>query len=504
MMKTAKMIIIIVFSLILSSCASTGENAQDLILAPNSTISPIEGKWEITSIIYKLGGPLSEDTSDYIGQTALFHRDAVLIGNDYSTEPSYKIKRVKASDYLIYKFKTSPLSMGLSNEELEVVTILSDSKYFCELLLLDDDTMLYYKDDIFYKLEKKVAKVSLDEVNRYIDIEEIVQSSFGEIEAEELESGLLLGVKTQVFDEDNDLPDWEYRTYWIQSDGRQLKGVSVLDGILMPRKNGFWKIEQNRLKENGKISDDIIATPLFNLQKSEQILQDYTFNQEEKNYFTFEKDEKSTPSILRNIVFLGNDYISVENYDLDRGDRRTLQIYAVDNLTEKKPIKLSDLIGESGTNLFTEGARSVISLDKDILLNEENVGLARRNGYWTLKGRINYKENNEELYREFNIKAIPPKEMVNFDEQSLPFEAVRLAIPDVLDVFSSPNDDLIVVISTSHIVIYSIDGYDLINKPLAFIELPSDSVVIMSEWATGRYPDIWRNEMNRQGATELD
>src|SRR5690606_19973553 len=104
-------------------------------------------------------------------------------------------------------------------------------------------------------------------------------------------------------------------------------------------------------------------------------------------------EKNSMPSILKNILFIGNDYISVENIDLDRNSRRTLQVYAIDNLQEKRPIKLSDLIGENGKNIYAEGARSVLSVDPTIIPNEENVGLTRRNGYWIFNGRINYKQN---------------------------------------------------------------------------------------------------------------
>ena len=201
---------------------------------------------------------------------------------------------------------------------------------------------------------------------------------------------------------------------------------------------------------------------------------------------------------------VGNDYISVENTDLDRNSRKTLQVYAIDNLSEKKPIKLSDLIGDEGMDIFYEGASSVVSLDNSIIPNEENVGVIRRNGFWTLKGRINYKQNDEELYKDFNIKAIPPKEMVSFDELSIPWDAIRIMIPDVVDVFSSPNEEFIVVITSSHLVIYSMQDEGIVNSPIARIKLPYDSKIIMSEWAVGRYSNIWQEEVIKKDGVKLE
>ena len=94
--------------------------------------------------------------------------------------------------------------------------------------------------------------------------------------------------------------------------------------------------------------------------------------------------------------------------------------------------------------------------------------------------------------------------MGSYDELSIPWDAVRLTVPDVVDVFSSPNNEFIVVITSSHIVIYSVEEYDIDNAPVARIRLPNESSVIMSEWAIGRYPGIWQNEMIKHGATEVE
>ena len=249
-MKLVKLIALMISAILLTSCADSGGQVQDLIIAPDTKISAIEGKWEVTSLLYRLGSNINDEESDYIGKEALFHTDAVVLGSEYTKEPSYKIKRVKTSDYLIYKYKTSPLSLGLQNEYIDVITVLNQEQYFCELLRLDDKTAFIYKEDGFFRLERKVAKVSLDEVLRYIDVEESVQQSFGSIEPENLNSGVLLGFKIQSFDEDTELPIWEYTTYWIQMKNRQLGEIYKMEHLLLPRKNGFWIVEQERVAKN--------------------------------------------------------------------------------------------------------------------------------------------------------------------------------------------------------------------------------------------------------------
>jgi hypothetical protein len=311
---------------------------------------------------------------------------------------------------------------------------------------------------------------------------------------------LLLGLKIQRFDEENSLPVWDYKTYWINVNNKSSIGAYELDKLLVPRRSGFWFIDSDRIIDNKLVYDELKARPLLKVDNKQVINEDLSFDLREKDGLEIPK----VPSVLKNILFIGNDYISVENIDLNRNDRRTLQTYTIDNLKDKKPIKLSDIIGNDGKDLFQEAASSNISLNNQIVANEENVSLFRRNGYWTLKGRINFKENNEEIYRDFNIKAIPPKEMVSYDELSLPWDAIRLTVPDVLDVFSSPNSDFLVVLTSKNIVIYSLEEYDINKTPIGEISLPDDASIIMSEWAVGRYPNVWQSTMIKNGANEIE
>ncbi|MDY0235148.1 MAG: hypothetical protein RBR71_03935 [Gudongella sp.] len=498
-MKIKKLALIIFFIVLMSGCGVIESGVKDQIIAPNNDIPPILGKWEISEIIYKVN--LNDiDINNKVGEVGLFHQNAVVIGSEYSSSPEFKIKRVKARDYLIYKYKLDPSSLGLEDEFVKVVTIYNEKKYFKEFILLDEDNAIIYNEEAFYNMKRLLPEVSEEEVKRYIDVEESVQRSFGNTDSININSGLLLGLKVQSFDEKNEIPRWDYKTYWINVNNKSSITIYELDKLLLPRRNGFWFIDSERIVENNLLFDELNASALLNLDNKQMIGEDLNFDLREKASL----EAPMIPSVLKNILFVGNDYISIENIDLNRNSRRTLQIYAIDNLKEKKPIKLSDLIGEDGTNLFQEAASSTIALNNEIVANEENVSLVRRNGYWTLKGRVNYKENNEELYKDFNIKAIPPKEMVSYDELSLPWDAIRLTVPDVVDVFSSPNSEFIVVITTTDIVLYLVEEYDINKTSVATISLPDDSSIIMSEWAVGRYPNIWQNTMVKNGANRIN
>ncbi len=498
-MKIKKIIIIFLCVVLISGCGVIEGGVKEQIVAPDNNMPPILGKWEISDINYKAN--LNDvDVINKLGEFGLFHKNAVVIGSEYSSSPEFKIRRVKTRDYLIYKYNLNPVDLGLEDELIKVVTIYNEKKLFKEIIILDDNSAIIYHEETFYNMEKILDEVSEDEVKRYIDVEESVQRSFTSSDSININSGLLLGLKVQKFDKKNEIPEWDYITYWINVNSKSSISIYELDRLLLPRRNGFWFIDSERIIENNVVFDELRASALLKIDDKQENNKDLEFDLRNKDGFETPK----VPSLLKNILFVGNDYISVENIDLNRNDRRTLQIYTIDNLEEKKPIKLSDLIGKDGKDLFKEAASSVIALADGIVLNEENVSVVRKNGYWTLKGRVNYKENNEELSKDFSIKAIPPKEMVSYDELSLPWDAIMLTIPDVVDVFSSPNGEFIVVLTTTDIVIYLLEEYDINKNPIASINLPSDASVIMSEWAVGKYSNIWQNTIIKSGANKID
>lgn len=499
MKKFIKILVIIITVLLLTSCTIREGEVKDRVTSPENNLPPISGKWIIEDLKKETTENLIED--NYIGKEALFHKDGVVIGGDYSSHPSFKIKNVNAIDYLLYKYKTSAKTLGITDEKIQVVTILNENKYFYEFIKYGKDSMFVNIEDKFYSMKKVVDEVSLEEIERYINVEKSIMRTLGAVEDENLKSGILIGIKIPSYDEKNQASIWEYKTIWINSQNKRIEGLYELDQLLVPRKNGFWMIDNKREQIGSSTIDELVAIPQFKLDEGVNVLDDSNYTLETENITV---EEKLVPSIIKNILFIGNDYISVENIDLDRNDRKTFQIYAIDNLTDKKPIKLSDLIGEDGTNIFYDGASSILSLDKTIIPNEENIALVRKNGYWIMRGRVNYKQNDEELSKDFNIKAIPPKEMVSYDELSIPWEAIRLMVPDVVDVFTSPNNDFIVVITMSHLVIYSIEAGDIVNQPVAKIKLPYDAKVIMSEWALGRYAGIWQNEVIKNNGVKLE
>jgi len=500
-MKNLKLLLLVVSFALITGCSALKIDNIEFVESPSNEKPPILGKWEINELLFRYDNTIDNEDEN-IGKQCFFHKDAILLLDDYTDKPKYRIKTVDLREYLLYRYKLTTEDLGIDNQEVKIITIVKDENYFAEFIKLNDEEMIYYLDDGFYKLDIIDSEVSLEEIERLIEIEKAVQMPLASSEPDEYSSGILLGIKTQKLDEDRKVLYWNYETIWINMQNKQLSGVYKVNDLLVPRKNGFWKIKQNRVYASESIYDKIEANPIVSKDYANTETTYDSMSADEK-YLVATSKEKKLPSILKNILFVGNDYISIENIDIERDDRKTLQVYAIDNLSEEKPIKLSDLVGENGTILFSDGARN-INIEQEFALNEENFGLVRRNGYWTLKGRINYKENEEEFYSDFSIKALPPKNMVSYDDLAIPFEIIKLNIPNVVDAFSSPNKDFMVIVTQDEIVIYLIDGDDINRIPIASIPMEDEFTIIMSEWATGRYPNIWQKILIEQGASELE
>lgn len=496
MKKFNKTICIIMLLIILTSCSPNRFDATERIKSPENNLPPLEGKWSVEYYIdspYNKGG--INTTKSLIGKEALFHKEAIVIGDDFILEPRFKLKNLSLSEHLLYKYKIDPNDLEIEDAKVQVLTIYSNNQYFYEFIKYSDDVIITFVDDRFYVLKKIVDQISKEEIDRYINIEKNIMRISNIEEVDTLRTGILLGIKSYSFDENTKLDSWEYKTLWIRFNNRQLSSAFEMNGLLVPRRKGFWLIDVER--KNG--SDNIYAVQKSKF--SEDLIDSSGVEQEE--LFTMVTREMK-PSILKNILYIGNDYVSTEVVDIS-SNRKTLKVYPIDYLGEEKAINISDIIGIDGLRLFKEGAQSITKNFSNLYLDEENFGLNRRNGYWILKGRLNYTSNEEEHFNDFNIKAIPPKELVNYDELSISWNQIKSRVPDAIDAFTSPNDDIILIVTRNNLLVFSIVDNELSQKELGKIKIDNSQSIVMAEWGLGRYTMLWEEEvLKSDSATSIE
>lgn len=521
MKRCLSFILLIGFLFSLTSCKIESNETIDAIRAPENITPPLYGEWVIKD--YRIGNvsAMNEDTAmTYLGKEVLFHEDLVAIGDEYCIDPIYKIKNVNPVDYLIYQYKTSPKFLNIDKDEIQIISVISSEQFFYEFIKLSEDTIIVNIDGVFFYLKLVSEKIKDEKLAEY-HYKDKAMLRLTSMEANDIpESTVLIGLKSLDLEDNSDLEKWNYRTILIHSYNKEVKGIYEMKDVFIPRKTGFWKLGVERVHDVDAVEDNIFVHPLKRAavsdqkkenKKDEDILINEEILDKELMFSVKEEQKPMKKKTLKNILYAGNDYISLEtvNY-LERGER-TLEFHLIDNIYKENPIKISDIAGEIGRTSFLEEAnKEILSKNEkykdstmDLAPDEESFGLFRRNGYWIFKGRVNFSDNGLYSYRDFNIRAIPPKEVVHFDQLAVPWNAIKTKVPEAMDAFTSPNEDIALIITHNNILIYTIDNGHISDIPLKKIQLKPTEKVIMSEWGLDRYSSIWEEEFLKNGGKEI-
>lgn len=497
-MKKLLFIIILILSIILlASCATENNSITDNIIAPSNNDLPITGKWIIKD--YKMSNTdikKDELAKTRIGDEILFHEDLFVLGEGYYLEPSFKTKHINTLDYFVYQYNINPKELNINQDESQVISLMKDGQLLYEFVKKSEDSAIVNIDGVFFYLTQVSEEVEEEKIAEYSYADKARFKAANIEEDDILRSGVLIGLKSLDLESNQrDIEKWNYRTIFIRSYNKDIANIYEMDNIFLPRKTGFWNIKIDREEDHGKVNDRILASPIDKTSDSKKI----------KSI----KDEEE--SSLKNILYIGNDYISIENVGRVNKGERIIELYPIDNVKEGNPIAISDITGDIGKKRFLEAGKKEIQMihneyknsPVDLKPNEENFGLFRRNGCWIFKGRYNYVKEDEYKYTDFNIQYIPPKEIVQYDEVSIPWNTIKSKVPEAIDAFTSPNDDMVLIITSNKILVYLIDEGDISYTPAAKIELKSGEKPIMAEWAIGKYPLLWEDEVLKSGGMSI-
>lgn len=471
-------LVLLFIALFAAGCTGSSMEAADKISPPHNRLIPVVGTWEAAGVIESGVLKLGELPETWAGKSLQFSDEYVLLGDSILEEPNYKIKRVNKEEYLLYGHKALPENIGISGKELDVITVTNGDKFLCEILRVNDEVLILEIDSNRLYLKKISGQVSRRSDIKYREIDGGTDSAADTDQGPD-RTGVLVG----LCDSNN------YRTLWIAATDKKLHPVLDTQDILFPRRSGFWRMEANRVTEAGYMEDFIVAHPVIKEQNEEKI----------NTPVEPLKQEGKTGSITRRIHYVGNDYVSIESKDGDTMES-TLQVLPIDSLPGIKEVKLSDLSGEAGAASMEEGRREAAealkagggSLTGDAA-QAESFGLERKMGHWFFRGRINYRKDNKAHFADYNINVIPPAELIFYDELSVPWTVVKDRVPEAVDVFTSPNRDIALVITRTELVVFGIKNGGLESQPLGKVRLKAGEAVIMAEWATGRYVEAWEN-----------
>ncbi len=479
--------------LFLQGCVDIQMNVGESVIPPENKQVPIQGTWKIEKYYIPKSYKQKDKISWRLGQNAVFSKEAAILGNEICLEPEYKLKNVSAREYFLYAHKVNYRDLKIERGNIDVISISDKDKHFYDFIKLKGNQLIVSIDNIFYFLTKISNAVNKEYLEELMIGGEVSKDN-AVSEPELLRSGVLLGLGHPEED-NNDVKNQNktYRTLWIYVKNKKLYPVMEKRDLFIPRKSGFWVLGIDRKTDEHYMQDYLYA---YSLEKSVEKEDMYKKIKElDKNYKGLNKN------IFRNILFVGNDYVIVESYDLSKKPGK-IQVLPIDNLINKG-VKISDIAGEEGKEVFMSSAQSYLSrLNKREtkrlkLPEEDSFKLARRNGHWIMQGRIYHRiPMNEDGYFTFNINMIPPGKLVQYDELQISWGAVKERVPEAIDAYTSPNKDIAVIITSDLIYVYTLERGKLSDKYLKKIKLKPSESIVMAEWAVGSYVERWNDSLN--------
>jgi len=91
----------------------------------------------------------------------------------------------------------------------------------------------------------------------------------------------------------------------------------------------------------------------------------------------------------------------------------------------------------------------------------------------------------------------PPAKLVSYDKLSPSWSVIKKNMPDALDAFSSPEGDILGIMTDKILYIYLHKGSVNFKKPTLEVDLRKNECAIMIQWATGDYVDKWDKVMRK-------
>lgn len=454
-------IILLLFSslFILTGC-NDFTNAEK-VKAPKNKLIPIKGIYRVENSDYI--------KDDLMGRSFVFKEDEFWDGVDRFNNITYKIKLVDMSEYLLYGYKIqNNINKG---REVEVVSVLSGGNFLYDFIKVDSENIMVIYNNKLYRLKKtNDESFNISSWKRSIPNLKKYEQNFKD-------TALYFSIRHE--DEEKTV----YKTYYIGVSNGEINEIYCTNDIFLPRKSGFWRISM----DDYKIKVENISKGQEKVESRKEKIEVMHVNEMNKI----------------KIDYVGNDYMALEE---KQGNVDVLKIVPVDNPMQNKGVNISDLLGQEYKSLFEDVRKKILKDIRGTVLREdlkyENIGLMRKNGGFWIKGRVNYQTDYTTSYIDFNTGFIPPKKMVAYDNLCVQMKDIKDRVPQAIDAYTSPNKDIAVIVLPKAVEFYKLKNLRLVDK-VGEIKLHNQDKIIMVEWSTGNYANLWRESFIKNNSVEI-
>ncbi|WP_159888178.1 hypothetical protein [Paenibacillus puerhi] len=303
----------------------------------------------------------------------------------------------------------------------------------------------------------------------------------------------------------------EYRTLLVAPVAKRLQVAAEGSGILMPYKMDFWRLaeEQSSTPEGGSIAR--WKAMLANASRSQSPLS-----------LKIAPPKAGASSRSEKLLFVGNRYVAMEQRIIaldDKGgqeDSRYVWVKDVPQLAssammevaplQQPHVKLEDIFGSSIEPALRQitpvlpqaPEQSKVKAVKaaSVDTSGESWTVARQPGRWVAQV-ASYENDAPAGEPDYQLKELPlalPAEVVSHDKLTPDWVEIKRMQPAAVDAYSSPNLDVVLVVTERHLILYPFQG-TLIPSPLLTVELHANESVIMAHWAVDPYVELWKKNV---------
>ncbi|NEN80727.1 hypothetical protein [Paenibacillus elgii] len=318
-------------------------------------------------------------------------------------------------------------------------------------------------------------------------------------------SALLIGLRSDAPAAENPQAPSTYRTVLIAPDRNRLQKTAEGEGILMPYKLDFWKIE-NEPKANG-------AQETYTLTAHVASAKPKTSGSAERG--------KLAQTVVRaeKLMFAGNRYVAVAQTTAGKNgaapspaQQDYVWVKELEQLASGQ--KTAAPLSEPHVTLHSVFAAAAVPVLKELKpaqpvgsgraktaaadLSGESWTIARKQGKWTAQlASYDSPANGAAEGPAYRLQEVPlalPQSVVSHDELAVPWRDIVRVQPGAVDAFSSPNRDMVAVVTEQNIIIYPYAD-QWIPIPLMTLPLQPKESVVMIQWAMGSYVELWKRQV---------
>lgn len=387
------------------------------------------------------------------------------------------------------------------------------------------------------------------------DRAEPTSGSFAMLSAEEngtaagkMNSGLLIGLRT-------DGPDFaasSYRTLYIAPEKGEPVKVAEGNGVLVPYKQQFWRIEPEFAvnETTNEIAIQLTAYPAEQAQgetaAAERIYGDisnvgsktgntsgdsnsndnYSDSNNSNNAGGKSSRDKVVAlsagfSVIRTekLMFAGNEYVAVAEAKAQAAEEPAssgkrvwvsrvpdlqsdygngnMNDRSIGSLAHRRQVALKELLSMLPDS-ERKAAESEWGQGGGGPVIGESWTIARRPGRWIAQAAEAVQVNGRETVVLRDLPYPLPEAVVSHDSLCCSWNDLTERRNDAIDALSSPDGDMVAIFTNDAIAVYPIRVRGQIaEEPSLIVPLRPNEALIMAQWATGRYVDDWKQRVKR-------